>query len=304
MENPNSNAQAIIDAITDLHGAKLCEVTDERAGSRSVRLMQRPAGVRLESIKPLLDEYLPHPERRTGATTLYDQATFALFVQRFLTARQTVCFADPSPTAPKLTAIFDYHESATVQDGVPGFSQHRATLDCRLSDEWKAWLKVNGETMSQLDFAAFLEDRIGDVVLVNNERTQELATMLSARVGGPSALMTLARGLSVNVTGKVQQALTLETGEISIRYEEVHSDGTGKPITTPNLFFIAIPVFYGGAPYQIPVRIRYRIANGGIVWSAHLYRPDKAFEDAFKAIVEFVGEATGAPMFTGVPDRR
>ena len=297
-----NDAAAIIEGVTRLHGSTFSSVEDPRKlTTHGVPLLLRPTDMTLQSLKPLLDEYLPHPERRTGHAQLRDQASFVAFVHRFADARQSAIFADPSATAPRLTAMFDYH--GDLEKGEPGFCEHRATFACQLSDEWKAWLAVNGKTMGQRDFAAFLEDRIGDVVLVSGEDEQlnALTTLLAARMGGPSALMQLARGLAINVTSKVQQAVTLETGEISVKYDEVHSDGEGAPIKTPNLFFIAIPVFYGGDPYRIPIRIRYRVDGGAILWSAHLYRPDKALDDAFQQIVTFVRAQVAPTVFLGTP---
>lgn len=73
--------------------------------------------------------------------------------------------------------------------------------------------------------------------------------------------------LQVNVESNVKNAQTLNSGEVSILFEEVHRDGAGAPLKVPNLFTIAIPVFYGGELYRIAARLRYRVSNAKITWS-------------------------------------
>src|SRR4051812_4614409 len=117
-------------------------------------------GVKLHNLKPLLDEYLTNPERRKGTAQLGDLASFIAHVIRFKD-EDSVLFADPTVTAPKLTAVLDYHRKGPTAD--PRFLQHRAIYPFPLSDEWKAWKAKDGQEISQQEFAEFLEDRISDV---------------------------------------------------------------------------------------------------------------------------------------------
>jgi uncharacterized protein YfdQ (DUF2303 family) len=56
-------------------------------------------------------------------------------------------------------AIYNYNGGADK----PRFGDHRSVFDCTLSDEWKTWAARNGSTLSQHEFAAFIEDNIGDI---------------------------------------------------------------------------------------------------------------------------------------------
>jgi hypothetical protein len=100
----------------------------------------------------------------------------------------------------------------------------------------------------------------------------------------------------------VKNAVQLNTGIINVQFEETHRDGLGQPIQIANLFQICVPVFYGGTPYRIAVRLRYRLAGGKIVWSYQLVRPDLVFDDAFKGIVKQVVDETEVPVFLGTPE--
>lgn len=291
---PTGDVQAAIDAVTALHQPQLVSVT----GFNDPRVLLAPEGFRVHDIEPFLAPYRQQPLRRKGTAQLLDRTTFIEHVNRFKDEHSAI-FAKPDRTKPTLTAVYDYHEAGGPDAVYPRFGEHRAILSCETSPEWQAWIAQEGKPMAQGAFAAFLEDRIQDVVLANDET---LAEQLGATVGGPSALMTLARGLAVSVATRVRNAVTLASGECAITFEEVHEDGSGAPIRTPTLFFLGIPVFYGGQTYQVPVRLRYRIQERQLSWSYHLHRPDKVFEHAFREVCDAVRTGTALPVFVGSPE--
>jgi uncharacterized protein YfdQ (DUF2303 family) len=270
----------------------------------AAKLLLVPEGQRAISIKPFLDEFRSRPERRAGTAVVQSALAFAALVNRHKDTDSAI-FALRDPKAPSLTAVIDYHKSGSDREGDSArFCAHRVQYPCELSDEWKAWFARNGQLMSQADFAAFLEDRIGDVIAIDpsEPNAAQLADLLAGQYTSPSGLIALARGLQVNVETAVHEAVTLSTGEISIRYAETHRDGAGAPIRVPNLFCIAIPVFYAGAPYRITVRLRYRVQQGRVQWSYHLYRPDRVFDDAFQQVCDAAGTATELPVYLGEPE--
>lgn len=276
----------------------------------SVPVASVPQGRSLLSVRGFMEEYLDRPLRRRGLATVLSARAFVDLVNRFRGASSAV-FADPDPKAPSLTAVFNYHEKGTteaVDEGTaePGWCDHRAKLACRMSEEWKAWTSIHAKPLSQQDFAEFLQDRIADCVIVDSAKETPIAEMveqLQARLGGPIQLMKLARGLEVKQGLAVKNAITLETGELQVSFIETQADANGGPITTPNLFFITIPVFYAGAAYRIAVRLRYRVRGSDVVWSFHLYRADKVFEHAFDELMEKVRADTELPVFVGAQEQ-
>lgn len=296
----------VADIVTDLHKPHILEVahpvTDEKAALALV-----PEGLRVVPLKPVLDEFRQFPERRKGTAQLADLQSFVQHVNRFKDADSAI-FASPDRARPLLTAVLDYHESVEDADdptkALPRHGQHRSIYTCPLSEEWKAWTQRQGQTMSQTEFAEFIENHIDDVHLVEDETTlQTLVGQLGGRLAGRSALVELSRGLQVSVETAVQQAVTLATGEIAIKYVEQHTDGAGAPIKVPNLFVIAIPVFVGGDRYQIPVRLRYRLAGSRLTWHFLLYRADRSFDDAYAELCAEAAEQTGLPLYRGTPEQ-
>lgn len=305
-------AIAVLDQIAkERNAVELHAISDPRfEESESLTLASVPAGRDLTSLVPFLDEYLVRPLRRKGTAKFFSESAFIEGVNRFKGDASQI-FADPNPTAPTLTAVLDYHAAGTPEqvadgDALTGWCQHKALLALRMSREWLAWYGIDGKKLDQVSFAAFIADHIQDVIAVDgaqDTKATELAALLQARIGGPGQLMALSRGLEVNQRVATRNAVALDTGEIKLSYmESQEGDGAGGAITTPSLFFITIPIFYGGEPYRVPVRLRYRVDGAAIAWSIVLFRPDLVFEDAFAIVMRKVADETDVKVLLGAPE--
>ena len=71
---------AIIDAMKELAEPRTLEL--HRGSATEAQVLLAPKGFTLHQVKPLLDEYLPKPERRRGMTALTDPSSFIAFVNR------------------------------------------------------------------------------------------------------------------------------------------------------------------------------------------------------------------------------
>lgn len=163
-ETRGSDAAAIIDFTKTYHTAYAMPLTWP-AGVHSPELLIIPQGMKAESVKKYLDEYRDRPERRKGTARFDDLDSFIDHVIRMKDAHSAM-FAVRDREKPRITAVLDYHElrDEATREGLPRFGEHRSLYAPQTSDEWRAWLKMDGEPMTQGDFAAFLEDRIADVV--------------------------------------------------------------------------------------------------------------------------------------------
>lgn len=302
MESNNSNVQAAVEAVERL--SKLERVQTEDG------LVVVPKGKQVVDLKPYVDARRDRPERRAGTAQFTQLASFVQHAQRFADGHSAI-FAIDNPAAPKLMSVLDYHEGNHVDEdagpveGKARFGQHRGVYNFPVSDEWKAWTSAPAQ-MAQDTFAAFLEERIADVLAPEavGDKAKEFAGELGITLASPARLMELSRGLSVRVDSRVTNAANLSTGEVQLSYEESHTARDGGPLKVPGGFVIAIPVFRGGALYQIPVRLLYRVhrSEGRVAWSVRLHRADRSFADAFKEAAEYAREATGLPLFYGTPE--
>lgn len=261
-----------------------------------------PVGKTLHDLQPILDKRLADPRARTGVAKHTTLASFIAHTKRFADPAVSVMFADDSTTAPALTTVFDYHEPG--YKGQPHHGRHGARYGFPLSDEWCAWKAADGKAMSQAQFAEFLETRVVDVLepAAAGEATKKLVEQIGIALAGPSTLLTLSRGLNVRVDAKVVQAVNLSTGETQVSYEETHQGREGGSLKVPGGFAIAIPVFRGGARYQVAVRLRYRVAGAQISWLVALHRADAAFTHAFNEACDTAQKETGIPLFYGAPE--
>lgn len=250
----------------------------------------------------IFDGYRANPKRRTGTASLSDLDSLIAHVLRFKDD-DTILFASDNRTSPSITAIIDYHRAGA--DASPRFGTHRAKFTFPLSDEWQAWNAVNKKPMRMVEFAAFLEDRIIDVLEPDSALPDDMARFIKATGGNIATsgkLMDTALNLKVNEKSAVGETVNLSTGEGEISFVSQHTDGAGKPLKVPNLFLIGIPVFKNGPAYRIAVRLRYRKAEGGLSFWTEMWRADRVFDDAFREAVDRAKEETGLPVLMGSPE--
>ena len=302
----------------DLMRADIREVVEPETGVKAL-VVVGPGG----SVKPLgrelFDPYRDNPLRIMGVATLLSLVSFIDMVNRFKDGDSAV-FADDDRESPSILAVFDYHapandgDSATEDKGLADANDiarhmgHRAVFDFPLSDEWKAWLKLDKTVMSMADFAAFLEDRYVEVLTLDalTDLPDAAAKFIGAAggikaVATPTSLVELSRGLKVYEKSALEEAVNLSSGEGGLRFNAEHTTGDGKPLKVPAFFIIALPVFRGDQPFRMVARLRYRKTPGGVVFWYELWRADVVFDTAFKEAVTEVKEKTGLPVFLGTP---
>lgn len=263
-----------------------------------------PHGVRLESLRPFEDERLEAPRRRSGTARLTTLDSLVEHIRRFMDA-ESIVFAIDDRSAPRLLAIYDYHESKTKEINSPRFGVHRGEYRFPLSDEWNAWNELaSSKGITQGELAAFLEDHLESVLdpKAVGENIDKFATTYGITLAGAARLTLLARSLSVHVEQKVVSAQNPDTGEARIVFEESHADDAGGPVKIPGGFAIAIPVFRSGPLYRIPVRLRYRVSRGAVTFTITPHGLDRVFDDAFNEAAAKVGEDTNLPVLFGTPE--
>lgn len=247
------------------------------------------------------DSYRSKPLYRDGTADLGSLDSLILFTKRYKGA-DSVVFADDNRTNPSIVSVLDYHPSGP--EGA-AFGRFGARHNLPLSDEWQAWAKWNGETITMPNFARFLEDHIVDVLppgmVELSEEQQRFVDALGGdhRIADPAKLMELATGLRVFEDSEVSQATNLQSGEGQLILTNTHTDGAGGKLIIPSMFVIAVPVFRHGERYQIIVRLRYRRTSSGIVFIYELWRDDLVFDHAFNEASRRVDEETEVPVFRG-----
>lgn len=305
----DDNLTTLFDRAKDLGGVEILLCNNELIASV-------PQGRTLQSVKTLVDEWLDRPERRSGTAELHDLDSFIAWVNRHKDA-SSVLRCEMSRTAPKLHAIIDYHEEGAAAkpegpDGKARWGSFRATYSMPLDKRWVQWNEISGKPMGQAQFAAFLEDHLLDLVGATSGATGagELVSNLPAEVarfialaGGkcaePNEVVQLSKGLDVYADTKVQERINLQSGETSFTFEEKHR-GAPDAVVVPQLFLVALPVFYlSDTLYRVPVRLRYRLTEGKLVWIPTLWQAEEVFDKAVRDAAKHAAAETACPLFYG-----
>lgn len=262
-------------------------------------------GITLKSIKPLLDEYAERPERLKGELVALTESAFVELFNRHKDG-DSATFADlTNLAAPKLVAVLDYHEERAEALSTPRYGAHRLSYGYPISDEAKAWQAAHGKELSQLLFAAFIEDRIADLVAPTEAESADFKRLFQTVPATPADVITVSRGLEITVEGKLTESHVLATGETEFNFTEVHKDGSGKKLRVPSLFMISIPLFIADSEVEkvrLAVRLRYRKSEGGVKWFYQIYRWEHSVRSFLLDSLDRIREQTGAPVYEGKPE--
>lgn len=258
----------------------------------------------IEDISDHLERYRLHPARKDGIAMVQTLDSFIKLTKRHSTEHSAI-FANMNWKEPHLTTVVDYHpEVKAYEEIIADNCKHRVHYAFPLSEEWQQWVEMNGKTMSQSDFALWVEDRIADLASSDEDEKNLYEEMFQATIATPAEILDLSRGLQVNVSSRVKNSKILQSGEGQIVYEEDHDtkDSSGGSIKVPGMFILSIPPFFMGEPIRIPVRLRYRVHAGQITWFYQLYRPDIVINNAIMADIETVENALDLPVYQGKPE--
>lgn len=121
------------------------------------------------------------------------------------------------------------------------------------------------------------------------------------RFGGQHKMAILAKGISISNYTAVRTHHNTQTGERELTFTEAHGDAAStkanKKVKVPHFFLIRIPLFVDEAPRLLPVRLRYRIAGGGIKWFMDLLHADRLIRQAVKETAATVAKACDIPAY-------
>lgn len=250
------------------------------------------------SLKDEIERYRLFPARKTGTAKALTLDSFIGLVSRHAT-EDTAIFANSDWKKPGLLAVIDYHVVDSTQ---AANLKHRVTYEFPLSEPWKTWVGQNGEFMDQAEFAAFIEDNIADLSSPEIGEINDYESRFGTKIATPAELIQLSRGLQVFAATNVKNAVTLQSGEGSIVFEEEHRDAAGNKLIVPGLFILNVEPFFMGDRIRVPVRLRYRLSGGALKWMFQIYRPDIAVTDRVRTDLDIVRRETTLPVFEGFPE--
>jgi uncharacterized protein YfdQ (DUF2303 family) len=309
MTNEDNNTAAAIEA-----GMLIGEPREITPG---LAVVLKPQGAQIEQIdlRAFEAKYAESPLRKKGSRTLSTAAAFIAYVNAHKLPSTAIY---SSKAGSSFEAVLNDHEPETreaksavlgdampqdVQEhaaaveqaaaeqgskftlvrveydalGTPGWGDFTARYNCPLSVEWQRWNKHSQHAadtagkrgMSQVDFMQFLEDNLLDIVKPAS-----------------GALLQAVHSFEAKKDVAFKSATRLQDGSVTFAYtENVNEVAQDGKLSLPSEFTICIPVFDGGAKYEIDARLRYRVGGGGLTLWYELVRPHKVQEHAFNTVL-------------------
>lgn len=295
----SSGISAIIEVTKEATFNPIITIDTKQLGDKTlpaqIPLHFDPESHLLCSITSQLDDYRNTPKHRTGVSVTNNLASFINLVN-YHKVDETVIFALADMPSPNLLAVIDYH-SKTHQ---PNNLKHKILYNFPLTTEFKTWLQFNNKSLSQEEFATFLEAQITELAAPTaDEITKYCALFYKKHIAEPVELLELAKSIEININSNVKNGQNTATGEKTIIYTEQHEGAntkTGETVTVPSLFMVSVAPFVDGALVRIPARLAYKVTRGEVKWTYTLFRPDdylkeQVLKDLDKAQVETALEA-------------
>lgn len=158
------------------------------------------------------------------------------------------------------------------------------------------WLGVDGQYMSQSDFAEFIEDNLQDLSMF----PADIQLPFGASTTTPAEMLTLSRGLEIHQNRTITNKTRLHNGETELNFKVENSRLDNAPVIVPEWFGLAVPILYGLPTMFQPVRLRYRVREEKLEFSINLFNFDAILEEQAQRIVGIVADQIAdVPVFEG-----
>ena len=248
-----------------------------------------PKGMQIASLKSIREEDRLTPPYRSDLVTIHDLASFIAHVGRFK-SDNTALFAKLPAISDnnvlfQVRAVIDHHPAGQDPENA-GAQKHVISYVPVLHLRTQTWLETERKPMAQGDFAAFVEDNLSDLCVLEG-----FTPPFGSAVATPADLLTLSRGLEVRVNQTVRNATRLATGEVALTFTTENTRQDGTELIVPEWFGLRLPVFAGAEPVVLPVRLRYKVADGSIKFSSLFHDFDRVLENTVRAAIDAVRTA-------------
>lgn len=236
-----------------------------------------PKDYKLEDLTSKIEAQQATPLRKKGAVQLRDLVSLITYCKDQNTPGAGYIYADTDTRS--ITAVFNDQKASE-----PGWKDHRAHYKAEYTPEFSKWLKHNGQSFTQTEFAEFIEDNFVDLHGEYASTLLEVATTLQAKT-------------DINFSS----AKRLQNGQAQLNYTETIDAraGVNGALEIPKEFTLGLRIFKNGEGYKIKARLKYRLHAGGVKFYYELDRPERSVEDAFSGYVAQLQEHSGYTVLLG-----
>lgn len=227
-----------------------------------------PNNMKIEALTDMVDDRREKPHQLKQTVTTLSSESFIEYFNRFASEHSTV-FVDTEDGV--FVGVLDYHQGQNRAD----WKRHKVVYSCPQTQEWKDWIIENNASMTQTEFALFIEDHMNQVTQPNGSELLKIATTLKAKS-------------EVDFKSNIR----LDNGEVQFTYNEVINGAAGEQgqFSIPEEFTLAIKPLQNGAPYELKARFRYRKTPNGLKMWYTLQQPHICMDDAINDVLESIKE--------------
>lgn len=274
--DPNTNTEAGQIAALALAGAGSAQLLTGPDG-RTFAVV--PKNVELKDVTSPNGAKTLKPDVIKQVPTLQTADSLITYVERFKTPN-TVLFADID--ADTIVAAIDYHGQSEAE-----LIAHRAVLTLPRSLPWQKWDEIDGEMLSQLEFARFIDEYTAHFISPKPADLLELVNNIQS-----VEKIDFRAKTKIN-SDNVDFDLTATT--------EAFANVQGEKLSIPTHFIISIPVYFGEGKRNLDVRLRWRKSQSeGLSLGVTILNKEETRQEEFKAVV---GKVAAGTNLTGVYGR-
>lgn len=268
----NFELPAEVKELLDLGGTQLVStpVTNDD-GSRTVFIGSQVQKIELPALNPIA------PDHVRQAETVVEPDSFRDYITQFKSAT-AICKASLSKN--QIECVLDYHGRAREgerEDALRQPCSHVITLLCPFDGDYAKWRKMFGVPATQGALGDFLED------MMHTIKQPDGADILEA-----------INDLRLDRSIKLKSKRDTRTGAVAFEYSD--EEGAGE-MALPDTIVLQVPIFQGGPVTELPVKLRYRPANGKPLFTLAVPGLDAIETAAFRSIGEHVRTDTSTPVF-------
>lgn len=209
-----------------------------------------------------------------------DAESFVKYVKDYANAAESRLFANL--TGLNLYCVIDYAKKCNVpSEAIDGECRHRANFVLEETEDFKAFREIDGETLEQPEFIAFLMERSHCFSSPDQATILEIATKLEVKS-------------NVNFSGKERS----NDGGINLTYrEDVDARvGTAGKIKVPDFVELELQAFEGGEKMKLRARFYFKLSGGAVLFQVKILNLRETILKNFREVCDKIAEDTGLPI--------
>lgn len=216
------------------------------------------------------EKFLEEPARRRGITRVRSVESLVKLENRYV-QDQSITFTDLEKRT--ITTVIDFD----------CWKVDRISYSTDYHPDFKEWLRLNDQWMSQLQFAEMLQDLRHTIV---EPRAADV--------------MQIARTFTATRTANFESGVRTQNGDVQFSYVEETRANSASLVEIPETIILNLPIYRDSTnPVQVHLDFRYNAAKDGLKLGFRIMNVDHLLEGAWDALVEQASEGLKSMIVEG-----